>query len=93
MFTTYQFQYKMFSYTLVQGREIFIGNFATSKVIGEITIQFHSHDRCITTLQDVHHVPELRYNLISFGAVYREGFNFSSEGDLTEVFKDAHVKF
>ena len=83
----------MFSYTSVQEGEVFMKNSATSNVIGEGTIQFHSHDGYITTLQDVHHVPESRYNLISFRAVYREGFNFSSEGDLTEVFKDAHVKF
>ena len=40
-------------------------NFATSKVIGEETIQFRSYDGCIITLQNVPHVPESRYNLIS----------------------------
>ena len=60
---------------------------------GEGTIQFWSHDRCITTLQGVRHVPELRYNLTSLGALHGEGFNFSSEDDLMEVFKDALVKF
>ena len=59
-----------------------MGNSATSKVIGEGTIQFRSHDGCITTLQDVRHVPELRHNLISLEAIHEEGFNFSSEGDL-----------
>ena len=49
---------KMFSsYTSVQGEEVFIGESATSKVIGEGTIQFRSHDGCITTLQGVRHVP------------------------------------
>ena len=59
----------------------------------EGTIQFYSHDGCITTLQGVHHVPESRHNLISLGALYEEGFNFSSEGDLMEVSKEARVKF
>jgi len=68
-------------------------NSATSKVIGEEIIQFFSNDGCITTLQSVHHVPESRYNHISLGVLHGEGFNFSSEGDLMEVFKDAHVKF
>ena len=86
------FNRKMFySYTPVQGGEVFIKNSTTSKVIGEETIQFRSHDGCITTLQGVRHVSELRYNLISLGALHEEGF--SSEGDLMEVFKDAHVKF
>jgi len=68
-------------------------NSATSKVIGERTIQFRSHDGCIITLQGVHHVPESRYNLISLGALHREGFCFSSKGDLIEVSKDAHMMF
>ena len=68
-------------------------NSATSKVIGEETIQFCSHDGYITTLQGVCHVPESRYNLISLGALQREGFCFSSKGDLLEVFKKAHVMF
>ena len=66
-----------------------MGNSATSKVIGEGTIQFRSHDGCITTLQGVHHVSESRYNLISRGALRRKGFCFRSKGDLIEVFKEA----
>ena len=68
-------------------------NSATSKVIGEETIQFWSHDRFITTLQGVRHVPESRYNLISLGALHRERFCFTSKGDLMKVFKEAHVMF
>ena len=68
-------------------------NSTTSKVIGERAIQLRFHDGCITTLQSIHRVPESKYNLISLGALHGEGFNFSSEGDLMEVFKDAHVKF
>jgi len=68
-------------------------NSATSKVIGEGTLQFRSHDGCITTLLGVRHVPEVRYNLISLGALQREGFSFNSEGDLMKVSKEAHVKF
>ena len=83
----------MYSYTSVQRREVFIGNSAISNVIGERTIRFRSHDRCITTLQDVFHVPESRYNLISLEVLHEEGFNFSFEGDLIEVFKDTQVKF
>ena len=62
-------------------------------MIGEETIQFHSHDGCITTLQGIGHILESRYNLISLGALHGEGFNFSSEDYLMEVFKNAHVKF
>jgi len=81
------------SFTSVQGGEVFIENSATSKVIGEGTIQCQSHDGCITTLQIVHHVPESRYNLISLGALHSEEFSFSSKGNLMEVSKEPHVKF
>jgi len=62
-------------------------------VIGEGTIKFRSHDGCITTLQGVRHVPKLRYNLISLGALHKEGFCFSSKGDLMKVSKEAYVMF
>ena len=65
---------KMFSsYTSVQGREVFMRNSATSKMISEGIIQFQSLDRCITTLQGVHHVLDSRYNLISLGSLHRDG--------------------
>ena len=56
-------------------------------MFGKEIIQFRSHDGSITTLQGVCHVPESRYNLISLGALHREGFYFSSKGDLMKVFK------
>ena len=62
-------------------------------MIGEGTIQFWSHDGCIITIQGVRYVLESMYNLISLGALHREGFCFSSKGDLMEVFKEAHVMF
>ena len=62
-------------------------------MIDEGTIQFRSHDGCITTLQGVHHVPESRYNLISLGALHREVFCFSSKGDFMKVSKEIHVMF
>ena len=69
-----------------------MGNSATSNVIGEETIQFQSYDGCITTLQGVCHIPESRYNLISLGALQREGLSFSFESDPMKVSKEAHVK-
>ena len=68
-------------------------NSATSKLIGEGTIQICSYDGCITTFQGIRHVTESRYNLISLGALHGEGFILSSEGDLVKVFKEVHVKF
>jgi len=81
------------SYNSVQGGEVFIENSATSKVIGEGIVQFCFHDGCIITRQGIHHVLDLKYNLISLGALHREGFNFNSEGDLMKVFKGIQVKF
>jgi len=47
----------------------------------------------ITIFQGIHHVPESKYNLISLGILHGEGFSFSSESGLMEVFKNAHVNF
>jgi len=47
-----------------KGGEVFMKNSATSKVIGKRTILFRFHDGCITTLQNVRHIPESRYNFI-----------------------------
>ena len=81
------------SHTLRFKGEVFLGNSTTSKVNDEGTIQFRSHNGCITTFQGVRHIPESRYNLISLGALHREGFYFSSKGNLMEVWKKAHVMF
>ena len=70
-----------------------MGNSTTNKVIGEGTIQFWSHDGCITIFQGVRHVFITRYKLVSLGALHREQFCFSSKGDLIKVFKEAHVMF
>ena len=52
---------KMFSsYTPVQEGEVFMGNSAISKVICEGTIQFRSHDGCITTLQGIRNVSRIK---------------------------------
>ena len=68
-------------------------NSASSKMIGEGTLQFRSHDGYITTLQDVHHITDSRYNLIFLGVLQRKGFSFRSEGDPIKVSKETHVKF
>ena len=70
-----------------------MGNSASSKVIGEGTVQFRAYDGCITTLQGMCHIPDLGYNFISLGVLQSEGFSFNSEGDLMKVSKEAHVKF
>ena len=64
-----------------------MGNSARSRVIGERTFRFRSHDGSITTLRGVRRVPKTRYNLISLGALHAEGFEFKSEKDLIEVFQ------
>ena len=94
MFIAHQFQYKevFFIHLGSRGRSLH-GKFCYKQSDWQMNNLVSSHDGCITTLQGVHHIPESRYNLISLGALYEEGFDFSSEGDLIEVFKEAHVNF
>ena len=74
----------------MQEEEIFKENSATSKVIGERTIQFRSHDGCITTLQGIFLI---QGTISSLGALQGKEFSFSSKGDLMKVSKETHVKF
>ena len=80
------------SYILIQEEEVFMRNSGTSKVIGEGTIQLRSHNAYITTLQGVHHVPEIRYNFISPG-LQGEEFCFRLKSDLMEVSKEVDMMF
>ena len=70
-----------------------MANSSRSKVVGKGSIQFRSHDGYVTILHGVSHVPGSRCNLISLGALHREGFQFRSDCGLMEISKMACVTF
>ena len=60
-------------------------NDASCKVIGIRNIRIKMFDSVVRTLCDVRHVPDLRKNLISFGALYSNGFCYKSENGIIKV--------
>jgi len=81
------------SHTLVQKGEVFIGNSVTSKVIAEGTIQFRSHDGCITSRQGVRYVPD-QDTISSFLETYIEkGFVSIRKVILWKFSKETNVMF
>ena len=70
-----------------------MGNSATSKVVGEGTIQFRSHDGCITSHQGVRYVPD-QDTISSFLETYIEkGFVSFRKVILWKFSKETNVMF
>ncbi|GJT95003.1 retrovirus-related pol polyprotein from transposon TNT 1-94 [Tanacetum coccineum] len=55
------------------------------------TIQIRMHDGVVRTLTDVHHVPDLKKNLISLGVLDSKGFKYTSKNGVLRVSKGALV--
>ena len=67
-----------------------MGNEASCKVIGIENIKIKMFDAVVRTLCDVRHVPDLRKNLISLGALHAldsNGFCYKSENGEMKVSK------
>ena len=68
-----------------------MGNNAQCNVVGIGTIQIKTHDGIIRTLTNVHHVPDLKRNLISLGTLESNGCRYAAEGGVLKVSKGALV--
>ena len=69
-----------------------MGNSTTSKVIGKGTIQFRLMMNASLLFKTFVIFPN-QGTISSLGALQGECFSFSTDGDLMEVSKEAHVKF
>ncbi|GJX46602.1 hypothetical protein Tco_0271792 [Tanacetum coccineum] len=78
-------------YKEFDGGHVFMGNDSPCKVIGIGTIQIRMHDGVVRTLTDVHHVPDLKKNLILLGVLDSKGFKYTSENGVLRVSKGALV--
>nr|GEX11968.1 copia LTR rider [Tanacetum cinerariifolium] len=79
------------TYEEFNGGYVFMGNDSPCNVVGIGTIQIKMHDRVVTTLTDVRHVPDLKKNLISLGMLDLKGFKYMSENDVLRVSKGTLV--
>jgi len=73
------------SYHAFNGGTILMLNNVVCKTVGIGTIKLH--DGVVRTITDVHHVPELKKNLISLGALATNGYKIVLEGEDLKVFK------
>ena len=77
------------TYEAVNGGTVLMGNNMPCKTVGCGTIQLKMHDGIVRTLSDVRHVPELKKNLISLGALDSIGCTFTGEGGVLKVSRGA----
>ncbi|KAL8151286.1 hypothetical protein V2J09_021094, partial [Rumex salicifolius] len=64
-------------------------NDKTCGIVGIRQIKVHMHDGIIRMLTEVHHIPTLKKNLISFGTLHVNGFDYKSNSDCVKVGKGA----
>jgi len=69
------------------GGNVLMGNDAPCKTIGIGSVKIKMHDDVVRTLTNVRHVPDLKKNLISVGALDAKGFICSVEGRVMQVKK------
>ena len=75
------------TYRLVNSDFVQMDNDASCKVIGIGNIRIKMFDGVVRTLCDVMHVPDLKKNLISLGALNSNGFCYTSESGVMKVSK------
>jgi hypothetical protein len=64
-----------------------MGNDISCKIIGIGSIMVKMYDDTVRMLTYVRHVPELRKNLVSLGALYFGGYKFIVQGGVLKVSK------
>ncbi|KAL8153408.1 hypothetical protein V2J09_011168 [Rumex salicifolius] len=79
------------SYQTMQNSHVLLGNNASCKVLGIGTVKLRTHDGSEKLLFDVRHIPELRRNLISLGALEAKGFRYSGEDGVLKILKGSIV--
>ncbi|MFQ6621803.1 hypothetical protein Gotur_002278 [Gossypium turneri] len=80
-----------FTYSLIEGGVVCIGNDSSSKLIEIGTVKIKMHDGMIKTLSDVRYVPDLRKNLISLSILDLNGCRINIESSGIKVSHGALV--
>ena len=67
--------YWFVTYENKSGGNVLMGNDAPCKFVGIGFVQIRMHDGVVRTLIEVCHIPELKKNLVSVGAMDLKGFS------------------
>ncbi|KAL0355133.1 UNVERIFIED_CONTAM: Retrovirus-related Pol polyprotein from transposon TNT 1-94 [Sesamum radiatum] len=82
---------EMFStYTPINGRKLFMGNSATSNIVGLGKVVLKMTSGKELTLIDVLHVPDIRKNLVSGSLLVKSGFRLVFESNKFILTKNSH---
>ena len=68
-----------------------MGNDTACKVVGIDMVKVKMYGRIILTFSNMRHVPTLKKNLISLGALDANGYTYSLSGDKLKIFKGSIV--
>lgn len=79
------------TYEEFDGGAVLMGNDATVKTVGIGNIKVKMFDGKVRTLTNVRHVPDLKKNLVSLGALTANGCKFVGEGTDLKVVKGSLV--
>lgn len=80
-----------YSYEACDRSNVRMANNTVNKVIGMGSVRFRMTDGRFVRLTGVRHVPGLRKNLISLGALHSNGCSFASSDGVLDVFKNEKV--
>ncbi|KAK4389523.1 Retrovirus-related Pol polyprotein from transposon TNT 1-94 [Sesamum angolense] len=82
---------EMFStYTPINGKKLFMGNSATSNIVGIDNVVLKMTSGKELTLIDVLHVPDIRKNLVSGSLLVKSGFRLVFESNKFVLTKNSH---
>ena len=76
-----------FEYKSIDGGKVLMGNDFSCRVIGIGRVAVRHFDGDVKILNNVRHIPDLRRNLISLGALEDEGYGYKSIGGNLRVTK------
>ena len=79
------------TYREINGGSILMGNNVACKTFGIRIVKIKMYDGIVRTLAEVRHVPDMKKNLVSLGALDSDGCKFSAEGGVMKVVKGALV--
>ena len=79
------------TYDPIDSTIVHMANNAQYNVTGIGTIKIKTHDGVVRTLSNVHHVPDLKRNLISLGTLESKGCKYTAEGGVLKVSKGSRT--
>ena len=79
------------TYEPVHKGAVLMGNNASCKVAGIVTVCIKMFDEVVRTLGDIKYVPDLKMNLISLSTLDAKGYKYTGGGEVMKISKGTLV--